>query len=252
MKLKEYTKQLPVRLTIEEKLKKGEELASNVQDISNEEARQKNIKDQMKDKLSELEFKVKVASGILHSGEEYRDVLVEMTIGDKNVIQVTRTDTGEIIETRPAKPEELQMALNIEEASEKKSEKSATNEGAGVTPIQDMPHTELPADLTPEEQEKLEDLKADYQIESLASFEVHIAETANDEHVVSLCGQTASHKTLKGAVLYLFQKLGYPCQTPEALKEELMKFPDSEKRELILSFLATESPEKRSRRKKSE
>ena len=126
------------------------------------------------------------------------------------------------------------------------------DEGTGVTPIQDMPHTELPPDLTQTEKEKLEDLKADYQLESLASFEVHIAETANDEHVVSLCGQTASHKTLKGAVLYLFQKLGYPCQTPEALKEELMKFPESEKRELILSFLATESPEKRSRRKKSE
>lgn len=123
-------------------------------------------------------------------------------------------------------------------------------EGTGVTPIQDMPRTELPADLTKDEQQKLEDIKADYQIESLASFEVVPAENDSEEHIVSLCGHKVGHKTLKGAVLFLFQELGYPCQTPEALKEELMKFPESDKRDLILSFLAPESPEKRAGRKK--
>jgi hypothetical protein len=165
---------------------KGREVSSVVQDLYNEEASQKNIKDQMKEKISELEAKLKRLSSIVHSGEEYRDVKVQMMIGDNNIVTVVRLDTGEIVEgPREARPEEAQLAMQLFEqeaeaakAEETKSEvivpppppeifaldqpntvdaefKEVVEEstGPGTTSVQDMPHSDYvpPA----EEPEKL-------------------------------------------------------------------------------------------------
>jgi hypothetical protein len=123
------------------------------------------------------------------------------------------------------------------------------------TTLDKMPHTEL----SPEEQAKLTQIKNDVENTpvSLATFNVDKTATADDkEHTVSMCGTSASHKTLKGAVIMLFQELGFPCQTPDQLKEALMKFPESDKRDLIISFLEpdaqAEEKKRTTRRKKTD
>jgi hypothetical protein len=179
--IKEYTKQLPCKLTPPELQARGRELASEVQDKTNEEASQKNIKDQMKERLSELEARIKRHSSVVYSGEEYRDVKVEVYLGDNDVVTVKRSDTGEVVEgPRPARPEEQQLALDLVEkeaqeqpnAEAKKPDITVTPQPAPVaqlnppgtvegevreiteepedvshhqfTTIQDMPHSEIP------------------------------------------------------------------------------------------------------------
>ncbi len=125
-----------------------------------------------------------------------------------------------------------------------------------ITPIQDMPRSEL----SEEEKAKLTEIKQDVTQdppESLASFKVDkVAEKEGEDNTVSMCGQSASHKTLRGAVIYLFQNLGFPCQTPDDLKEALLKFPESDQRSLIISFLEpdmqAEETKRKGRRKKTE
>ncbi len=119
-----------------------------------------------------------------------------------------------------------------------------------ITSIQDMPHS----DLSEEEKAKLTEIKQDVNQEpvSLASFEVvKTAEVEGEEHTVSMCGHTASHKTLRGAVMFLLQEIGFIYQTPEDMKEAILKFPDCDKRGLIIGILdSDEETKKRSRRKK--
>ncbi len=121
-----------------------------------------------------------------------------------------------------------------------------------ITPIQDMPRSEV----TEQDSQIKEEVTQESPI-SLASFKVDkVAEKEGEDNTVSMCGQSASHKTLRGAVIYLFQNLGFPCQTPEDLKAALLKFPESDQRALIISFLESdmqaEETKRKGRRKKSE
>lgn len=139
--------------------------------------------------------------------------------------------------------------LKVPETAEDKKEFEQQVAGfKEVTNLQDLPEP-----LSPEEMERLSQIKDEVEKSekpalSLNSFEVKTAEGPDEEHTVSMCGHTVNHKTLKGAVIYLFQELGYPCQTAKDLKAELLKLPESEKRDLIISFLDPEDEKKRKKK----
>ena len=108
------TKSLPVRLTEQELLQKSAELASTVQDYATEESRQVDIKAQLKAKLTELDARRTQLASVVARREEYRDVRCEIVANTKTLLaQIVRTDTGEVIQTRPLTMEERQMVLPL-------------------------------------------------------------------------------------------------------------------------------------------
>ena len=107
--IKKINKYLACKLTDEELRAKSDELAQTVQDTANEETRQTDLKSQMKAKMTELQSRQTQLASHISRREEYRDVQVEiLLIGDGKVKEV-RTDTGEVLITRPAREDEIQM-----------------------------------------------------------------------------------------------------------------------------------------------
>jgi hypothetical protein len=109
---------LPVRLTDEELLKKGSDLATAVQDIATEEGRQVDIKASMKAKLAEIEARRTQLAIAVSRKEEHRDVEVDIFHDyQRAVVQDIRRDTGEVLSTRVMSEEERQIGLPMEPAT---------------------------------------------------------------------------------------------------------------------------------------
>lgn len=107
---------LPCRLTDEELLKKGGELAATVQDISSEESRQQDIKSQLKAKLTELEARRCNLAITVSRKEEHRDVEVDIYHDyQRAVVEDVRRDTGEVVSRRVMQDEERQRGLPLSE-----------------------------------------------------------------------------------------------------------------------------------------
>ena len=90
---------------------KAKEMAQAIQDASQEEDRQKNIKEQLKAKLSELLAKQTRLSLLVSREEEYRDVEVRSFFNTEGKVEEVRMDTGEIFATRPPREDERQPRL---------------------------------------------------------------------------------------------------------------------------------------------
>ena len=67
----------------------------------------------MKARLTELQSRQTQLAIRVSKREEYRDVNVENRI-EADIVQECRLDTGEIINTRPARDDERQLALGAE------------------------------------------------------------------------------------------------------------------------------------------
>lgn len=119
------TQKLPTALSQDELLVYAMELANTVQAMGAEVEEQKNLKDQMKAKLSELQARQTRISIVVATGKEYRDVEIQLRMEDHGLIQEVRTDTGEVIQTRPPTDQERQLALDL---------KSIKDTPVGATP----------------------------------------------------------------------------------------------------------------------
>lgn len=111
---KTITKHLPCALTDVELRRFGDELAVAVQDTDTEEDRQKQIKAEMKARVDELTARKARLALTISRREEYRDVEVQFLIDVAGIVQEVRTDTGEILRTRPVADEERQLLLEME------------------------------------------------------------------------------------------------------------------------------------------
>ena len=112
--LKVHTQMLATVLTQEELLAQAMELANTVQAMGAEMELQKNLKDQMKAKLSELQAKQTRLSIVIATGKEYRNVEVELHLVEGGLVQEVRLDTGDIILTRPPHDSERQLVLTAD------------------------------------------------------------------------------------------------------------------------------------------
>ncbi len=123
--IKKQERNLPCQLTEDELKQKAKELATTVQEISADEDRSKNIKDQLKATMSELSSRQTRLAGEVARGEVYRLVDVEYRIDDEGgLIQEVRMDSGETFISRPARDEERQLTLQAV-TKEKKEGKNA-------------------------------------------------------------------------------------------------------------------------------
>jgi hypothetical protein len=109
--LRAERRSLPCKLTEEEVLVAGSELANVALQIDAEEERQKNVKAQMKAILTELTSRQMKLSHVVVQKEEYRDVDVKVMLHEGDMVQEIRTDTDEIIFSRTARDDEKQLHL---------------------------------------------------------------------------------------------------------------------------------------------
>ena len=107
--IKKINKYLACKLTDEELRAKSDELAQTVQDTANEETRQTDLKSQMKAKMTELQSRQTQLASHISRREEYRDVQVEILLIGEGKVKEVRTDTGEVLITRPSREDEIQM-----------------------------------------------------------------------------------------------------------------------------------------------
>lgn len=103
---------LPCHLSEDEVNSKGKELAQLYADITQEEVRQKEVKNQLKKELSRLQTRIGALSNQIRTQSEERNVEVDIMMDDlASVIKEVRRDTAEIINTRAPNESERQTSL---------------------------------------------------------------------------------------------------------------------------------------------
>uniref|UniRef100_A0A6M3J2F9 Uncharacterized protein n=1 Tax=viral metagenome TaxID=1070528 RepID=A0A6M3J2F9_9ZZZZ len=110
--IKTVSRLLPVILTDDDLRNKGGELASTVQEINGEEDKQKEIKDQLKARMSQLVAKQSTLANTISNKKEYQDVQVKIEMHASGQVSETRVDTGEVIVLREAYEDEKQLSLS--------------------------------------------------------------------------------------------------------------------------------------------
>lgn len=145
------TRTLPTNLTPDELMDRSQELAAVTQEINAEEDSQKNLKDQMKAKMSELHSKQSRLALVVTRRQDLREVEVEVRF-DGTQVNESRKDTGEIIMTRPLRDTERQMILAqdgprkiglgeaiVETIKDVVEDHQATIDGAAPSPFDSTP-----------------------------------------------------------------------------------------------------------------
>ena len=107
------SRNLMVELSEDEKKKYGRNLANLLYDKGQIEAEKKAAMDGFKEKLSSLEVDAGKLASAIRDGAEHRDVECEWVFHwDSLTKTLTRTDTGEIIETDMIGPDDRQIGLD--------------------------------------------------------------------------------------------------------------------------------------------
>jgi len=109
--LRSETRNLPCKLTEMQLRDKADELATTVQAIEGEKARQDSVKAELKATMTELESRQSRLAQVVSRREEYRDVRVAVELHENDIVKETREDTGEVLQIRPARDTERQQAL---------------------------------------------------------------------------------------------------------------------------------------------
>lgn len=90
------------------------QMADTFQSIAMETERQKYIMGQIEAEISHLKARLIRLSALARQGAEYHAVVVETYLNNMELVQEIRTDTGEVITTRPPTDRERQLGLLAE------------------------------------------------------------------------------------------------------------------------------------------
>lgn len=109
---REIVKQLDCKLTEEEVLRYGRQLASINEQVDRAEVKKKSVVKELDSGIAELEAQRSGLVGKINRGAEYRDVKV-CVVRDytARTYHEERHDTGEIINERPLRDDERQSSL---------------------------------------------------------------------------------------------------------------------------------------------
>ena len=106
------TRQLPVTLTQEEINLRAMDLARRIDEIDDVHAEKAEAMAGFKQRFEELENIKNGLARVIRSGFEYRDVQVEERPNhDRKVVETYRTDTGERVDVRAMREDEMQEDL---------------------------------------------------------------------------------------------------------------------------------------------
>lgn len=115
--LRTETRSLPCKLTDVELRDKADELATTVQAIEGEKARQDSVKAELKATMTELESRQTRLAQVVSRREQYRDVKCIIELHENDIIKEIRDDTGETLQIRPARDAERQQTMEFGDLS---------------------------------------------------------------------------------------------------------------------------------------
>lgn len=114
MRPQTIVKQLPVKLTGEEKLLKSDQRTAVTQDVMELEEQLKANADNYKTQIKEKQNVLLALHRELRSGEEIRPIeCVEVPRWEQDMVEVVRNDTGEVVERRAMDPRDKQSHLSL-------------------------------------------------------------------------------------------------------------------------------------------
>lgn len=143
-----HTLRLPVKLTEEERLSRGQRAGELGYDLTQVEEREKETKAAFKAQKERLQGEINDLLNQLRSGKEWREVPVSIDKDLKQRLEVTtRLDTGEVVSTRPLGAEEMQGELTL----------APTQEIKPATSNIVVDEEELPAVANIEDAKKMDD-----------------------------------------------------------------------------------------------
>lgn len=117
------TRSLPVKLTQDEYTARADELARQVGRFDEVESTRKAQQTDFKSQLETIEGAIKSLSRIVRDKTEYREIRVYESRNDTALtMDIIRDDTGEVVESRPLRKDELQANLFSLEGGKKKPE----------------------------------------------------------------------------------------------------------------------------------
>ena len=106
------TRSLPCKLTEKERLEFADELAGAVQQVTTARDRKKALVQQLNAEVQEKEARREKIANIVASGNEYREIDVEIHHNKKtNTVMEVRTDDGSVVTERPMTEDEKQLKL---------------------------------------------------------------------------------------------------------------------------------------------
>ena len=113
------TKRLPVKLTQDELIIKGRELAEMETTLSSLKEEKKESAKGFSQKVDSAQNKVGELAHVINTKEEYREVEVER-VRDENEMKetVVRKDTGEVVSERLMTPAERQKVMQFPKSAE--------------------------------------------------------------------------------------------------------------------------------------
>jgi len=123
---RKVTKGLPCKLTDAEMFQYGKDAGHAFAERERIQGEFDAVKQDYKGKIEEQSAQIGKLSGRLHSGIETRDVAcIEVKNWTKGTFTVTRTDTGDVVESRPLREDEKQMEISgvVTESDENKEQK---------------------------------------------------------------------------------------------------------------------------------
>lgn len=124
----ETNERLKCYLTDGEKLECADVLAKKMNEREIKQDEFDSIKKQFSGEISTLDNEIKNAQRLYYDGYEFRLIAcqVERDYNTKTYT-LTRVDTGEVVETRPLRPSEMQRKLLLDEQARMREQEAAAN-----------------------------------------------------------------------------------------------------------------------------
>ncbi len=129
------TRRLPCKLTDQERQFKGDQLVQKMHAMEEAEDLFEVIRDSHKTRMKEFEKEISVLSRVIRERSEERDVeITENKDYESKTAQTVRLDTGEVVDTRPLTPQELQRPLSFTPSLPMETPAQETGEVAQAKP----------------------------------------------------------------------------------------------------------------------
>ena len=112
----EYIKDLPCKMTDEERLLKGTALAAAIQEDNDLEDEKKAFAEKLKTRQRLIDERVQTLKHEVKTGLEVRPVpCFESRRYGERMVDLVRRDTHEVVFSRPMRPDEMQESLQMEQ-----------------------------------------------------------------------------------------------------------------------------------------
>ena len=135
MDIQNEIRRLPVKLTENELLIKGQELADLERQLSEVEDEKREVSKEFSGRIEGMKNRISETANTINSKQEIRDVEVAVSMDYKSLtVRVVRTDTGEIVSERLMSDKERQSTLKFPKEAEGKDSKKSGGASSVAVP----------------------------------------------------------------------------------------------------------------------